>query len=471
MEAGANDGLLSSNTAALERCFGWGGLLVEPDPRAFARLSQSRPRSTVVHGCLSGGDEERKLSLGTVSAMSTIEEGEGASPLAVIKEQENYPGEFDTVPVHCYPLHALLVKMGVQAVDFLSLDAEGSELSILSGIDWEAGPPIELISVETKLEIFGVDWQLEIRDFLERRGYLFLHRLKDDDLYARRHGNPLATQAQASAAASQQPPAERPWSRLGELLEMVLLAVQERRAGSIDKAAVEPIRKIAEDDSAEQLCPLGVLAARIAVALVDENIYDHWISKRRESTAALQVLRHEILYSSAQRKRLWSSSPPAPVGLPDFLIMEGRLPLPRLFLSDFDIFDSMYSDWPIFRAFDILSWHLHWVAPSVHIFTPFSGAGPCGASLHDFEFPEGVLMKADACGPLTLAANQLREAQRAWRDVQLSEARALILGAQLVLKGVAQRQGLYWLLFFSGGEAPTVWRRLADLSHQMMNGA
>eukprot|EP00415_Alexandrium_ostenfeldii_P001183 UN1183 len=191
------------------------------------------------------------------------------------------------------------------------------------------------------------------------------------------------------------------------------------------------------------------------------------MSKRRESTAALQVLRHEILFSSAQRKRLWSSSPPPPVGLPDYVTIEGRLPLPRLFIADFSIYESLYTDWPIFRALDILSWHLHWVAPPVHMFSPFSGTSPCGASLWDWEYPEGALIKADACGPLTLAANHLREGQRRWRDGQQSEARALILGAQFVLKGVAQRKGLYWLLFFAWGEAPTVWRRLVDLSSEM----
>ena len=38
VEAGAFDGLDSSNTLILERCFDWTGLLVEANPHNYARL-------------------------------------------------------------------------------------------------------------------------------------------------------------------------------------------------------------------------------------------------------------------------------------------------------------------------------------------------------------------------------------------------------------------------------------------------
>src|ERR1700720_2205343 len=48
-EAGANDGLLFSNTAYLERYCGWKGLLVEAIPHKFVECVRNRPNSIVEH--------------------------------------------------------------------------------------------------------------------------------------------------------------------------------------------------------------------------------------------------------------------------------------------------------------------------------------------------------------------------------------------------------------------------------------
>src|SRR3954452_5124823 len=52
IEAGAHDGLTQSNTALLEFCFGWKGLLVEPIPELGARGREIRPGSRVEQAAL-----------------------------------------------------------------------------------------------------------------------------------------------------------------------------------------------------------------------------------------------------------------------------------------------------------------------------------------------------------------------------------------------------------------------------------
>ena len=50
-------------------------------------------------------------------------------------------------PVQAYPLYSLILAMGVEKVDFLSLDVEGAEVVVLNTVPWDK-VDIELIMVE-----------------------------------------------------------------------------------------------------------------------------------------------------------------------------------------------------------------------------------------------------------------------------------------------------------------------------------
>lgn len=52
VEAGANDGVSQSNTYALERRFGWEGLLIEPLPKLAEWARKTRKKSIVLQTCL-----------------------------------------------------------------------------------------------------------------------------------------------------------------------------------------------------------------------------------------------------------------------------------------------------------------------------------------------------------------------------------------------------------------------------------
>jgi hypothetical protein len=53
IEAGAYDGEMISNTLYLEKKMGWTGLLVEPNPDAFAELVNKKRRAHLFGHCLS----------------------------------------------------------------------------------------------------------------------------------------------------------------------------------------------------------------------------------------------------------------------------------------------------------------------------------------------------------------------------------------------------------------------------------
>ena len=124
LEIGAFDGVSESNTIIMERCLGWRGVLVEPNPRAFSALKASgRTHSTLVHASPMCENESEVLM----------------SPLPFTSARTNpEPGApHGAVPVPCVSLTDILLKAGTPRIDFFSLDVEGSEDRVLATLDFK----------------------------------------------------------------------------------------------------------------------------------------------------------------------------------------------------------------------------------------------------------------------------------------------------------------------------------------------
>lgn len=124
IEAGANDGLFSSNTALLERHFGWGGILVEPAPAACERCRANR--RAPVHNCALVSFEYSE---------ETVAGDFDGHPMASVGGARMERESSFRVPART--LQSLIDERGVRQVDLLSLDTEGYELEVLRGIDFE----------------------------------------------------------------------------------------------------------------------------------------------------------------------------------------------------------------------------------------------------------------------------------------------------------------------------------------------
>ncbi len=134
LEIGGYDGVLESQSWILEGCHGWRGVLVEPHPTSFNLLRRQRPASLNVHmaACLTAGAVGFSAEAGTASNAHS-----GGAHIAV----------------PCAPLGGVLASLGVDAIDFASVDVEGSELTVLrSLLSRHDRPSLGVVLVEVRMD-------------------------------------------------------------------------------------------------------------------------------------------------------------------------------------------------------------------------------------------------------------------------------------------------------------------------------
>ena len=141
IEAGANDGIKQSNTHGLAKALGWKGILVEPVPSLAARCARYRAESFVVNAALvAPADVGKTIEIVDLDLMSTV--------AASLSSQELQAHVASVVEVVGRTLSEIITSSPFDEIDFLSLDVEGFELSVLEGLDSTLHAP-KVVLVET----------------------------------------------------------------------------------------------------------------------------------------------------------------------------------------------------------------------------------------------------------------------------------------------------------------------------------
>jgi len=163
LEIGALDGVRFSNTAVLEKCLGWTGLLVEANPQNYHNLlvniANGKRDSTKVRieqsaVCnATGGSINMTISGGEVANAPAF----AAASFEKAWESRTHPDQMVAVP--CRPLSAMLVDHHLTDATFLSLDVEGAEEVVARTFDPSS---FQLIMVEA-------DGSAEAKDEAVRR--------------------------------------------------------------------------------------------------------------------------------------------------------------------------------------------------------------------------------------------------------------------------------------------------------------
>lgn len=177
VEFGATNGVTLSNSCLLEKSFGWNGILAEPARCWHADLMVNR-NCKIETKCVWDKSGERlefnEVSAQELSTIKTFSDSDGHF-------QDRQKGE--VYVVETITLNELLEKHGApREIDYLSVDTEGSELTILSSFDFSKYD-IRLITVEHNF----TPAREKIHELLGLNGYkrVFEKFSKWDDWYVK----------------------------------------------------------------------------------------------------------------------------------------------------------------------------------------------------------------------------------------------------------------------------------------------
>ena len=178
LELGGLDGRMFSNSFVFNKALGWKGVLIELRQDNFEKLVVNRPDEIA---SINAGVCDKPQTLHAVHSELGAVSGiyEFAAPS--FKERwwpgislENDPR---VQPIECDTLDNLLLKYAPEAThfDFLSLDVEGAEFSVLKSIDFDRTQfGIAFVEADEHNEMKNI----AMREFLEKEGYRFLFEYK-----------------------------------------------------------------------------------------------------------------------------------------------------------------------------------------------------------------------------------------------------------------------------------------------------
>lgn len=177
VDIGASDPVEGSNTLFFEE-LGWNGILVEPNKFDVEKLRQKRksPVENVAIYNKSGNSEFLALTGYTKVLSGLLTEQDPRHLNRIKSEIAQFGGEAEIINVETITFGDLLDKHNQTKIDYLSIDTEGSEFSILESIDYDKFN-ITCISVENNYN------ENNIKQLLESKGFAKIKDLVCDEIY------------------------------------------------------------------------------------------------------------------------------------------------------------------------------------------------------------------------------------------------------------------------------------------------
>ena len=185
IEVGANDGITQSNTYFLEKVYGAKGMLIEASPALFEKCYLNRDKKNIFEHCALVSTEYNRPfveliygNLLTTSTESTDVIPTSHAKLGLKKPYFKKLLQLPSDPIYNFlapalSLNSLIEKYSIESIDFLSLDVEGNELSVLQGCNLK-NKKIKNILVESRNH-------KQINEYLSNFGYTLIKKLSYHD--------------------------------------------------------------------------------------------------------------------------------------------------------------------------------------------------------------------------------------------------------------------------------------------------
>jgi len=183
VEVGGFDGVTGSNTYFFEN-LGWRCLIVEPMPDFCQKIREARSCDVAeIAASEKAGEVEFYVAAG-VETLSTLEKDD--KHFARIKSLSDE--EIKKITVRTARLDDILSERGITDIDFMTIDVEGHEMSVLSGMSFDAISP-RIVIIEDNSN--GEDAQ--VKKFMESVAYRRFKRTGCNDWYAKKNDELVTT--------------------------------------------------------------------------------------------------------------------------------------------------------------------------------------------------------------------------------------------------------------------------------------
>ena len=180
VEVGAHDGLTGSASYYFEK-MGWHCLLIEPIPDCVEAIR--RHRTCMIVNCAASSRDGH----------ATFVVAEHVEPLSTLEPTPDHldwirraGGEPKEITVRIATLDNLIASAGFPEIQFLTIDVEGHELSVLEGLTLELHKPRIVI-----IEDNSVNGNMGVVRHMTERGYLQFRRTGVNEWYAHRSDSEL----------------------------------------------------------------------------------------------------------------------------------------------------------------------------------------------------------------------------------------------------------------------------------------
>jgi FkbM family methyltransferase len=192
VEVGALDGFGASNTWFFEKERGWSGLLIEPNPFEFNKMSNHPRDKSLKENCAISDIEQDIIFLsieGPCNVLSGIKEFYNHQHMDRINRELNsykdYPvghelySKSKEIKMKSVRLETLFDKYQITKIDLISIDVEGAEYQVLNSINFDK-VDIDVFLIENN---YGLSKETE---FLISKGYKLLGNIQWDSVFVKK---------------------------------------------------------------------------------------------------------------------------------------------------------------------------------------------------------------------------------------------------------------------------------------------
>ena len=161
VELGANNGILQSNTAFLEKNRNWSGVLIEPNIKNYEFCKLNRPNSICYNYACVSDDFTDEFVYGDFN----LDPNDQTSLMSSVNGTRLNLFKKNLTKVPASTLTNILDRQLIPKIDLLSLDVEGYEYSVLKGLNLNKYTPTYLL-----IEIYNFDFE-KIVNYLKDNKY------------------------------------------------------------------------------------------------------------------------------------------------------------------------------------------------------------------------------------------------------------------------------------------------------------